>query len=232
MHDSVPYITLREGERDISDEALVLRYSPGSLSLGVPPAAALAYPDERAKDRDHEGILYARVTESLDAAGWPVGKPDWARVHPARQRECMGEMLCHYCKGQPSRTETGILFLDVAVEEQRAKPQWPEGSFTYQPPLCLPHAKKALDLCKHGHRHGGFTALRVLKPRWHGVLGTPYQDSAGRPKATRTRTDRATDVIPFNHPHRRLVLGTQYALALHDVTVVDLDAELAAASLT
>ncbi|WP_433892726.1 hypothetical protein [Streptomyces sp. CA-111067] len=232
MADSAPYITLRKGEEDISDEALVLRYRPGSASLGVPPAAALRYPDERPEDRDHEGILYARVTQSLNAAGRPVGQPIWPKVHPSRQRECMGEMLCHYCKGEPSHTAAGTLFLDVVGPEQRAKPDWPEGSFTFQPPLCLPHAKKAVDDCGHGHRHGGFTGLRVLEPRWHGVLGTPYQDSAGRPKATRTGAGRNTEVIPFNHPHKRLFLGTQYALALHDVTVVDLAAEFAAADLT
>jgi hypothetical protein len=232
MPDSVPYITLRKGEQDISDQALILGYRPGSASLGITPAAALRYSDERPEDRDHEGILYARVTQRLNAAGWPVGQPIWPKVHPARQRECMGEMLCHYCKGEPSHTEAGTLFLDVAGEQAQAKPRWPEGSFTYQPPLCLPHAKEAVDRCGYGRRVGGFTALRVREPRWHGVLGTPYQDSAGRPRATRTRADRDTDVIPFAHPHRRLFLGTQYAIALHDVTVVDLAAELAAAGLT
>ena len=64
------------------------------------------------------------------------------------------------------------------------------------------------------------------------MLGTPYQDSAGRPRATRTRADRDTDVIPFTHPHKRLFLGSQYAVVLHEVTVVDLAAEFAAAGLT
>jgi hypothetical protein len=229
---SIPYITLRDGEHDVTERALTLRRFGGSASLGIPATARIGYTDETPDDRDHHGVLYDRVTQNLDAAGWPTGKPDWAHVHPARQRECISEMLCHYCKGDPSQTKAGFLFLDVATETDQAKTRWPEGFVTYQPPLCLPHAKKAMDLCKYGHRQGGFTALRVRQPRLHGVLGTPYQISAGRPKPTRDLTGKVTCTIPFTHPDRRFFLGSQYAVAMHDVTVIDLDQELAAAHLT
>lgn len=232
MPDSIPYITLRDGELDVSNRDLVLRHRGGSASLGIPATTELAYADERAEDRDWHGILYNRVNQHLDAGGWPVGRPDWAHVHPARQRECMSEMLCHYCKGQPSWTDAGFLFLDIAGQQNHGASSWPEAGVTYQPPLCLPHAKKAVDLCKHGHRNGGFTAMRARRPRWHGVLGTPYQESAGRPKAVRTSKAKDIDLIPFDHPQHRMFLGAQLALVLHDVTLVDLDAELTAANLT
>jgi hypothetical protein len=230
MTDSIPYITIRDGERDHTEQALTLRMFGGSASLGVPGTAGLGYTGEKPEDRDHHGILYTRVTQNLDKDGWPIGKPHWANVHPARQRECMEELLCHYCKGTPSQTEAGFLFLDVAEEADQAKPRWPEGFVTYQPPLCLPHAKKARDLCKHGHRHG-FTALRVRQPRLEGVLGVPYQITAEGVAPARIPGVGGMVRITFAHPDRRLFLGNQFALTMHDVTVINLDEELAAAGL-
>jgi hypothetical protein len=217
----VPYITLRAGERDVSDRDLALR--PGARGLH------LAYDDETDADRGLHGVLLARVTEKRDADGWPTGKPKWTQNHPARQRACMQHLLCHYCTGQPSRTEQGVLFLDVATPADRARRGWPDGMLTAQPPLCLEHAADAVARCGHGARHGGFTALRALEARPFGVLGTVYQvtgllgvTAADLPAALQNAP------VPYKRQTRFMTLASQYAVQLHGVTEVDLDTELAA----
>jgi len=235
MPDLIPYITLRDGEQDTSDAALTVQLLGGAPALGIPPRHKLTYLDEAAEDRDPHGILLSRHTQNpLDAGGQPTGKPFWKAVNAARQRECMAALLCHVCKGEASTTDSGLLFLDIADDEARAKPRWPQGWSTTQPPLCLPHAKAAADQCPHGKRNNGFTALRVGRPRLVGILGTLYRPSPIHPAGiTPVKTNGAEEMVslPFNHPHIPMLLGVQYQVALHDVTEVDLNEELAAAGL-
>ncbi|WNI19969.1 hypothetical protein [Actinacidiphila sp. ITFR-21] len=121
--ESVPYITLRDGESDTSDQALKLSATRDGLRL--------AYDGETPDDRDGRGLLLARTTEQTDEKGLPTGVPRWAEVHPGRQREAMLDLLCHYCADPPDWTLQGVLFLDVAGPAQRAKPAWPAGSAQY-----------------------------------------------------------------------------------------------------
>lgn len=220
MHDSIPYFTAREGERDTSDRALkLLKSFVGTVQL--------AYADETPEDRSDQGVLLARMSQCLDEASQPTGDPVWKHVNYARQRECMTGMLCHYCKGEPSRTDQGILFLDVMVRDRRraAKPAFPEGFITFQPPLCLPHAQEARDRCTYAQKAGGFTAMRVRDPRLYGAVGAPYQIGAGGS----LQPAKARMEIAFNHPQRAMFLATSYSVIMRGATVVDLDHELAAA---
>ncbi|MEC3997202.1 hypothetical protein VSR01_28350 [Actinacidiphila sp. DG2A-62] len=189
---SIPYITSREGEADLTDRALTLRAIATPAAPGL-PAQELAYIDERPQDRDRHGLLLPRVEQNLDAHGWPTGRPLWSTVHPGRQRECMTGMLCHYCTGRPSVTEQGVLFLDVAPAEARLRRNWPQGIVTFQPPLCLPHARAARDRCSYGRRVGGFTAFRAGAPQITGALGEPYKIThSGRPAPARAASQGST----------------------------------------
>ncbi|WP_328912499.1 MULTISPECIES: hypothetical protein [unclassified Streptomyces] len=216
----VPFITLRENEHDVSDRSLALR--PFRNGLG------LCYADERDEDRDPSGILYARVTQNRNQTGWPAGKPHWKQVHPTRQRECATHMLCHVCKEQPSRTEQGTLFIDVLGPKARPKAARLEGLRTFQPPVCLRHAKTAIDLCPHLKRNT-YVAMRVAAPRLAGMLGTPYTITGLTitPAHTPGGTAMKPTIIPFNHPQRHYFLGAQYAIELNQITVIDLEDELA-----
>ncbi|WP_328914763.1 MULTISPECIES: hypothetical protein [unclassified Streptomyces] len=220
---TVPFITLRENEHDVSDRSLALR--PFRNGLG------LCYADEHDDDRDPSGILHARVTQTRNPTNWPTGKPRWKQVHPTRQRECATHMLCHVCKEQPSRNEMGILFIDVLGPKARPEAARLEGMRTFQPPVCLPHAKTAIDLCPHLQRNT-FVAMRVATPRLTGMLGTPYTITGLTitPAHTPTGTAMKQAIIPFNHPQRHYFLGAQYAIELNQVTVIDLEDELAKAT--
>lgn len=221
----IPYITLRQGESDASEQALALRPHRKGMEL--------CYTDEHDTDRDGHGILLARTPQSLDSDGWPTGTPRWKYVHPDRQRKCMTTLTCHVCKGPASNTERGWLFIDVVADRDRRKPGWPERRLTHQPPVCLPHARTAIGLCPYLQREG-YVALRVKAPRLYGVFGTPYQLGTGfnlQPARVHKRdTGRPEAVIPFQHPQRHLFLGAQYAMEMNHVTLINLEEELVAAT--
>lgn len=224
----VPYVQMRRGEQDRSQEALVLEPYHGGERL--------AYRDEREEDRDFRGVLYARFSQTLDPSGWPAGLPDWELVHPSRQRECMGEGLCHVCRrdvGQSPHAQPGMLFVEAITTRQRRQPGWPEGHITCQPPVCLEHAARAAGLGEHVLRQER-AVLRARSPRWFGVLGTPYQCGPDRRQLRRAPTPdgRGELLVPFDDPQLACVLGEQWAVVLREVTEVDLGAELAAAGLT
>jgi hypothetical protein len=227
--DLIPYITLREGEADTSAAALTLQPIGEQPALGVPPEPKLTYLDETTADRGHAGVLLSRCTQNLDSRGKPTGTPLWEAVHPVRQRECIVDMLCHVCKADASDTDSGLLFL-VTDEDDRARPGWPEGWSTAQPPLCLPHAKTTLDLCP-----GRVTALRVARPLLGGIVGTLYRSSPASPGGiTPVTTHDVAGLVDlhFSHPDTPMLLGMYYRLTLCDVTVIDLLQELADAGLT
>lgn len=222
----IPYITLRSGEHDQSGQSLVL--SPYRAGVRI------AYSDEVPEDRDDHGLLYARTSQRLDAAGWPTGQPEREDVHPARQRECMGEFVCHVCRRDVGEfaNALGILFVDVIRPRERATPHWPEGHVTCRPPVCPAHAGSAFGLGPH-IAPADIVAMRVRSPRWHGLLGTPFQPGPGGavPRPAPTPGGRGEMVITFDDPQRRLFLGSLLAISLHDVAVVDLPGEIAAAPL-
>lgn len=222
----VPYILTRRGEEDLSEEALVLEsYRDGER---------LAYRDERDRGgRDFRGTLYARVSQSLDQSGWPAGLPDWELVHPGRQRECIEELYCHVCRRDVSDsiTEAGTLFVQAISPHQRAESGWAEGFVTCQPPVCVQHAADAVGLGPHIPLSDR-VALRARSVRWYGLLGRPYRRHPTEPgQLERAPTPDGTGevLLPFEDPQISHLLGLQLAVVLREVTVVDPEAELAAA---
>jgi len=210
----VPYITAREGERPVPESQLV-----------VWPGRGLVYRHEVEGDRDRQGVLWARTSQSREN-GQVVGRPRWRDVHPARQRECMERLRCQGCAGPASRTDAGYLFLASPVSSNTV-PGWPEGHLTAQPPLCLEHAKVSVEQCGYLVRSGA-VALRAQVPRLYGVLGTRYACGLdGKPRAIDADDPAGSEVYPYRHRHLRpWLLASQLVRQLCEVTEVDLAEEL------
>lgn len=209
----VPYITARHGEQGDSLSNLSLR----------PGGKGLFYLDEGPGDRDERGVLWARCSQSR-YGNEVVGRPRWRDVHPSRQRECMEALRCQVCVQQSSRTALGYLFLATYRTEMPAD-GW-EGHLTAQPPLCLEHARAAVEQCGHLVRDGA-VALRAKVPRLHGVIGTLYRTGPdGRPEPVELDGESARTPLPYKE--RRFTpwfLASQLVRELRQVTVVDLDEE-------
>ncbi|MFD3714916.1 hypothetical protein [Streptomyces sp. NPDC058677] len=217
-HSFVPYITARHGEEAALASTLCAR--PG-------PRGGLFYTDEGPGDRDARGVLWARCSQNRDGNA-VLGKPRWKDVHPARQRECMEQLLCQGCVQQASRTSLGYLFLASSPSDATST-EWVEGYRTAQPPLCLQHAAIATERCGHLLREG-VVALRARVPRLYGVLGTYYQSRGFQPPEP-IETEEEEDDVPLSYRDRRYtpwILASQLVRELRGVTVIDLAEEIEA----
>lgn len=220
---SVPYITMREGEEPVREEMLGVRLDRAGR------AAGLCYRMEVSGDRDDRGALWARVSQSLSPVDRrPVGRPLWACVHPARQRETMSELRCQKCCRHASRNELGYLFLEKAADDRPV-----EGMLTAQPPVCLAHAAEGIDRCRHLGDHG-HVLVRSRVPRLYGVIGQRHRmgPQGLEPMAPLLGPDGGD--IPVRYTDRKAVgwlLASQLVRQLTTVTVVDIDRELAEAGL-
>ncbi|MFI5859348.1 hypothetical protein [Streptomyces parvulus] len=213
----VPYITMRKGEEP----------APVTM-LSASPARGLYYADEGPGDRDDRGVLWARCSQNRDGNA-VLGEPRWKDVHPARQRECMEALLCQGCVQQPSKTDLGYLFIATRPADATST-DWIEGYRTAQPPLCLVHAKTAVDRCGHLLKRGA-VALRSRVPRLYGVLGTYYLDRGLQPPEP-IETDPEEEDVPLPYKTRRYtpwILASQLVRELRGVTVVNLEEEIARA---
>ncbi|RKN37800.1 hypothetical protein [Streptomyces hoynatensis] len=152
----VPYVVKWSGEDVTAGGALTLR----------PGGEGLAYREERAGDRDRHGVLWARVGEAPGS-----GRPDFRVMHPARQRQCMGERRCQVCGGPADRNGKGWLFALRRPEPGEEAAGWPEGLLCMKPPVCEPCAHLAVQHCPH---LGEPAFVRVRKPRVWGVFGGPF----------------------------------------------------------
>jgi hypothetical protein len=216
----VPYVTLRRGEEPVPESMLGIRYNRAGIPVG------LCYRWELPRDRDDRGVLWARTSQSLSPdTRRPAGKPLFASMHPARQREMMSSLRCQVCRGKASRNELGYLFLEKADDGDA------EGITTGQPPVCLDHAVAGIENCGHLIEQG-YVLLRSKVPRLHGVLGQVFKavDHALEPLPPLLGPDGSDVPIPYTM--RELtpwVLASQLLRRLTGVTVVDIDRELAAA---
>jgi hypothetical protein len=198
----VPYITRWTSEKSIAT---------ASLRLGP---RGLCYADEVPGDRDAHGVLWAR---SSGTAG--QGRPQFKKVQALRQRDAMLHLRCQVCAAPASRTRGGVLFLDTDPAADAADI---EDTVTAQPPVCLPCAALALRYCSRLAR--GHVAVRVRKPVLYGVFGAVYVPGPhGRLEA---RPDGMT--LAYGMPGTRFVVAGQLLRRLRRVSLVDLDAELAA----
>ncbi|MEU3730303.1 hypothetical protein AB0E81_12950 [Streptomyces sp. NPDC033538] len=172
-------------------------------------ADGIAYADEQRYDRDQHGVLwngraYARGT----------GRPRFGEVHPTRQRDAMAHLLCQVCGAPADRDARGTLWL---LEDARADwSGWPDGLMTTHPPVCLPCARLAADLCPH--LRGRYVAVRVRESDACAVLGRLWAPTAlGTPR----RLEKG--VVSYGTSAARWVTAGQLIRSLHSCTFVDLD---------
>lgn len=155
-----PFVTATSVEQDLRCSLIV---RPAGLGVG--------YANELPGDRDDQGVLWHRVAEREE------GTPEFGRVHPARQRWAMSELLCQVCAWPADRTPDGVLWL---LRDHRADwPRWPEGMASVEPPVCARCVAISLRRCPALQR--GAVAVRVRKFAVAGVWGTLYRPGAFAP---------------------------------------------------
>ncbi|MEU5839387.1 DUF5999 family protein [Streptomyces diacarni] len=175
------------------------------------PGKGLRWFNEGPDDRDTRGGLWARKSQRIGQ-----GKPEYAGVHPLRQRLAMELLLCQVCSSPSSVSHRkGVLWMEPVTPGKTLVP------YTTHPPVCLPCAIVSRDRCKRILRTGAH-ALRVANPRPWGVVGVLYeldQDGVLAPK-------RPVQV-GYDDPQVRWVLANQMIAHLDGVRLVDLDEEYA-----
>ena len=193
----VPYIVTWSEEEELP------------ITLVERPGIGLGFADETAADRDRDGILWNRI--SMRPGN---GRPRYAVIHFMRQRRAMRRLLCQICAKPADRNEQGTLWLlpDVRDEWQ----DWPENLDLAEPPICLPCARLAANLCPHLRK--GYVAVRVGCATVSGVKGFIYR--RGHPSPILIRDDLVTY---DNRALLRWTLAEQQLRSLHDCTIVSLD---------
>jgi hypothetical protein len=194
-HLPVPYVVLWSAERVTAARALTVR----------PDGCGLGYRGEEPRDRDRQGVLWARTR---NAPG--EGEPRFGAMHPARQRQAMVDKLCQVCGGPADRTSRGWLFLLPGTDGETQS----EAGLSTKPPLCEPCARLAL---RHCPRLTNPVALRVRRPRVWGVFGDHYVPGPNGLAALPT-----DGYMPYGHPARRWFLASQLVLDLERCTRVPL----------
>ncbi len=208
----VPYVTPLKGEKSVSLDDVVIRAD----GLG------LTYSEgEGEGDRDPRGALWVRTEPP--AGGRPI--PLFRSVHPQRAGRAMLAMRCQGCFGEPDRTSKGVLFFVKPDPRARDLRYWPQTEYTHHPPVCLPYAHKAMIRCSFVQEA---PALRVRNPRPWGVDCFAFApDDRGGLRELR-------DVNRCSYDDLKLLpwtLAVQPIARLSRCTVVDINAELAAAGL-
>jgi hypothetical protein len=131
--------------------------------------SGIAYADEILSDRDDHGVLWQRVRSRPGA-----GRPEFGKVHPARQKHAMRDLLCQVCAAPADHTGLGTLWLIPDYPGYHVDwPGWPEGLATPEPPICLPCAHTATRACPALRKD--HVAIRVGHSLVSGVRGIRYR---------------------------------------------------------
>ncbi|MFJ1545182.1 hypothetical protein [Streptomyces sp. NPDC088246] len=205
----VPYITSREGEYGGLESEL-------TLSMNAFGSVRLAYHDETPADRGPRGELWARCSQSLNAAGMPTGKPQWRLVNPARQLAAMQQLRCQigFCSAE---TDRGYVFLAGTEEDPAHRPDEPVR--TAQPLVCLKHVRTAIELCPHLRK--GHVAFVARATSVWGVIGSRYRLTATGLEPLPTKDNDAP--VAYGHPQLGWFPASQLVRELRDYEVVNLD---------
>ncbi|WP_344033185.1 hypothetical protein [Streptomyces luteireticuli] len=192
LTDVTPYITAWEYER------------PNAVPI-VGKRLGIAYLRENPYDRDSFGVLWSSCGLARGQ-----GRPDYGRVHPQRQRQCMGGLLCQRCAGPADENEQGVLWL---LDAEPGSPSPAEGEVTAHPPVCRGCAAEAIRRCPPLRR--GHALIRVKEPEVSGVHGMLYRPT--RLSTYAVATGRK-EFIPYTDPMVRWVLAGQLYARLFDIT--------------
>ena len=192
--DRVPYITQWSGEQARSARV-------------VQKVGGIGYADELPMDRDERGVLWTRTP-------WRQGRgrPEFGRVHPARQRQAVTRLLCQVCGGAADRTAGGVLWL---LGEDPADPgSWPDPLLTLHPPVCASCAVRAVRACPHLRGQDKHAVLRVSAFELAGVRGALYLPSLPGPVVAG---------VGFDDPRIAWVKAGQLIVRLREFTVTRLE---------
>ncbi|MFJ1975340.1 hypothetical protein ACIO93_42750 [Streptomyces sp. NPDC087903] len=201
----VPFITQREGEDAAPDNLILLPHPGGRLHLH--------YLDEDPRDRDLQGVLWARCSfNPLDAQGQPAGRPQWKLVHPYRQMMTMQALRCQICTA-PARTPLGLVFLAGPHDHTPGTAE----VLTNQPPVCARHVRTAARLCPH--LGGNPTVFLAQSAPLYGATGTLYGLGAHdvQPVA------QPGPPLPYGHPGMSCFLASQQIRRLSAFRTLALD---------
>lgn len=207
----VPYVAGYSAELTLRTP--LVRRAPSAEA----PFPGLAYQDETPHDRDSFGMLWVRA---LILPTERRGEPQLADVHPYRQRRAMADLLCQVCKAPPEDPDAPSLFL----MRDTGGPIL-EGELTASPPVCVPCAGIAIQLCR-GIRGGRWVAAWVnATPHW-GVAGLVHDPATLKrlpskdPRNPLVQVEYGTARAPWTVAHRTVI-------ALYGVRQTDLEAEFA-----
>ncbi|MDT0453776.1 hypothetical protein [Streptomyces hesseae] len=206
----VPYITLRQYEREVLSPLKVRRDGRG-----------ICYVNEQPPDRDRHGVLWMRYLQALDIDGMPVGVPEWSQTHPVRQRRASQQLLCQVCS-LPARADDGCFFLEVCSGENGLPAEWPEGHVTTEPPLCPACLPTEAEQRRQLAGLGQAVVVMAATPRPYGVAGVLFSAApSGRRRVALEET--IGDVVPYGDSRIGWMLASRLALRLTDVRVVPPD---------
>ncbi|KAA2252260.1 hypothetical protein F0L68_36625 [Solihabitans fulvus] len=168
-----PYITAWSAEQDLP------------FTLVERPDCGISYVDELPTDRDSHGVLWRRA-----AVRHQIGRPEFGKVHPLRQRRAMRRLLCQVCAEPAGRSDDGVLWL--LRDYRHDWPGWPEGMASVEPPICVPCVAVSLRLCP-ALRHGA-VAVRAREHPIAGVRGALYRKGVLAPVAVEAAN------LPYDAP--------------------------------
>jgi hypothetical protein len=195
----VPYITAWSGEQPLPTQVIER------------PGAGIAFADETLADRDLDGVLWTRTPSRPG-----LGRPEFGRVHPLRQRRAMRRLLCQVC-GQPAdRNDQDVLWL--LKDHREDWPNWPENMANTYPPVCLPCAHTSIRACPALRR--GCVAVRAKSSPVCGVFGVLYETGQPVPQSVKDV------VIAYSNPAIRWTRAAQLVRSLQDCTIVDIKAPI------
>lgn len=191
-----PYVTRWSAEEDLPYD-LVEHYGRG-----------IGYADEHLVDRDERGVLWARVSSRHR-----VGRPEFGRVHPLRQRRAMRRLLCQVCAGPADTNEQGTLWLMLDYREDW--PDWPENMGEPEPPICVPCVQKSVRLCPALRKSR--TLVRVKDCPIVGVRGAVYFSGQSEILA------EGGDVIRYSDPRIRWARAVGLVRELRRCQIIPMD---------
>ena len=188
-----PYITTWSAEQDLPYRVVER------------PGVGVGFSDEMLGDRDSHGVLWHRA-----AVRHGVGRPEFGKVHPLRQRRAMRKLLCQVCAGPADKADAGVLWL---MRDYRGDwPRWPEGMASVEPPTCASCVALSLRLCPALRR--GAVAVRVRSFEVAGVRGALYRRGPIAPVAVEAAN------LSYDDPDVRWLVASALIRELRDCVIV------------
>jgi len=170
----------------------------------------LAYANEHPADR-HSGVLWVRMSLARGR-----GRPDFAGLHPLRQRAAMEHMLCQVCGTTTVSTRADERHLFVFADRGNRSPVQ-EGETVTVPPVHESCALQSVERCPH-LRRGWTGALVGWTPSW-GVAGAVVH-----PDTLDLISDPGDLVEVSYEDEKRLrwIYASRAVISLHEVEPIDL----------